>query len=72
MTLASRSSRATRQFLTFFAFAVAFFGSQTARANEAEALRREAELGMTIYSTYDAREGPRAFAEKRAPKFEGR
>ncbi len=41
-------------------------------ANEAEALRREAELGMTIYSTYDAREGPRAFAEKRAPKFEGR
>jgi len=40
--------------------------------DEAEALRREHELGITIYSTYDAREGPRAFAEKRAPKFEGR
>ena len=49
MTLASRSSRATRQFLTFFAFAVAFFGSQTARANEAEALKNLPDLSKVMF-----------------------
>ncbi len=49
MTLASRSSRATRQFLTFFAFAVAFFGSQTARANEAEALKSLPDLSKVMF-----------------------
>lgn len=41
-------------------------------ADEAEALKHEAALGMTIYATQDAIEGPRAFAEKRPPRFEGR
>lgn len=41
-------------------------------ANEAEALRREWDMGQAIYKTQDAIEGPRAFAEKRPPKFEGR
>ena len=49
MTLASRSSRATRQFLTFFAFAVAFLGSQTARANEAEALKSLPDLSKVMF-----------------------
>lgn len=41
-------------------------------ADEAEALELEWKLGTTIYDTEDAREGPRAFAEKRAPQFKGR
>lgn len=39
---------------------------------EAVALQRELELGTPVFQTRDAREGPRAFAEKRAPRFEGR
>lgn len=40
--------------------------------SEAEALANELKLGQPIFATRDAREGPRAFAEKRAPDFEGR
>ena len=39
---------------------------------EREALARELEIGMPIIATEDAREGPRAFAEKRPPRFRGR
>jgi len=39
---------------------------------EAEAYRREQELGMEVMSSEDAREGPRAFLEKRAPSYTGR
>ncbi len=38
----------------------------------AEALDLELEIGMPIFATDDAREGPRAFMEKRKPHFEGR
>ena len=37
--------------------------------SEAEALQRELEIGQPIFATRDAREGPRAFAEKRTPNF---
>ena len=40
--------------------------------SEAEALERELELGWPIFQTEDAREGPRAFAEKRKPVYKGR
>lgn len=38
---------------------------------EAEALALEMEIGQPIFASKDAKEGPRAFAEKRAPNFTG-
>ena len=37
-----------------------------------EGLRLENDKGREVIATEDAREGPRAFAEKRAPRYEGR
>jgi enoyl-CoA hydratase len=39
---------------------------------EGEALKIELEIGMHVFATEDAKEGPRAFAEKRKPHFVGR
>jgi len=39
---------------------------------EDEALKIELEIGMHVFVTEDAKEGPRAFAEKRTPHFTGR
>ncbi len=39
---------------------------------EAEGIRLEADLSALVNTTEDAREGPRAFAEKRAPQWKGR
>jgi enoyl-CoA hydratase len=39
---------------------------------EKEALAKELEIGWPILSTEDAKEGPRAFSEKRKPEFKGR
>ncbi|MDG2303178.1 MAG: crotonase/enoyl-CoA hydratase family protein [Candidatus Binatia bacterium] len=40
--------------------------------SEAEAYKREQELGMEVMSSADAREGPKAFLEKRPPNYKGR
>jgi enoyl-CoA hydratase/carnithine racemase len=45
---------------------------ETAGLPEKEALAKELEIGWPILSTEDAKEGPRAFAEKRKPDFKGR
>ena len=39
--------------------------------HEEEAFRVDADNGARVFASADAREGPRAFAEKRAPRFRG-
>jgi enoyl-CoA hydratase len=39
---------------------------------ENEAFKIEAQIGMEVFRSQDAREGPRAFAEKRKPEFRDR
>jgi len=45
---------------------------ETEAMPENDAFKIDAELGMAVFASDDAREGPRAFAEKRAPNFQGR
>ena len=44
---------------------------ETIALPEKEALAKELEIGLPIFGTKDAREGPKAFAEKRTPNYTG-
>jgi enoyl-CoA hydratase len=44
---------------------------ESANLGEAEALANELELGWPVFATNDAKEGPKAFAERREPTFTG-
>lgn len=45
---------------------------ETEAVHENDAFALEAQLGMEVFRSEDAKEGPRAFAEKRKPHFRGR
>jgi enoyl-CoA hydratase len=45
---------------------------ETEGMSESDGLARELEIGWPIFATEDAKEGPKAFAEKRQPDFQRR
>jgi enoyl-CoA hydratase/carnithine racemase len=69
------AERVARQIMENAPIAVRFIKEAIIKGldmTEAEGLRLEADLSALIQTTEDAKEGPKAFAEKRAPNWTGR
>ncbi|MFI7675464.1 crotonase/enoyl-CoA hydratase family protein [Actinophytocola sp. NPDC049390] len=45
---------------------------ETEGMHENEAFRLDAEVGLGVFASADAKEGPKAFTEKRPPRFQGK
>jgi enoyl-CoA hydratase len=45
---------------------------ETEHMSDSEAMLHQDPIGWAVFATEDAQEGPRAFAEKRAPNYQGR
>ncbi|KBB40522.1 enoyl-CoA hydratase EchA19 [Mycobacterium tuberculosis M1906] len=68
----SLSRNVTRSSLVLAVQAILRSIRETECMPENEAFKIDTQIGIKVFLSDDAKEGPRAFAEKRAPNFQNR